>query len=74
MGKPDATPAMPASTGGWGGLAPVTLHYTEDTPIRVWGAVTGRAYEFAGAETAQPVDPRDAAILTRSGLFRRALD
>jgi hypothetical protein len=65
-------PALPASAGGWGQLAPVALHYTEATPIRVWGAVTGRAYEFADTETAQAVDPRDAAILTRGGLFRRA--
>ena len=71
--NPNATPALTASNGGWGQLAAVTLRYTEDTPIRVWGAVTGRAYDFAGAETAQAVDPRDAAILTRSGLFRRAL-
>jgi hypothetical protein len=50
----------------------VPLRYTEGTPIRVWGAVTGRAYEFTDAEPAQAVDPRDAAILTRGGLFRRA--
>ena len=65
-------PALPASSGGWGQLEPVVLRYTEETPIKVWGAVTGRAYEFAGAEAAQAVDPRDAAILTRGGLFRRA--
>lgn len=49
----------------------VTLHYLEMAVIRVWGPVTGRQYEFTGARPTQSVDPRDAAVLTRSGLFRR---
>lgn len=69
---PVPAPTLPASSGGWGQLEPVVLSYTESTPIKVWGAVTGRAYEFAGAEAAQAVDPRDAANMTRGGLFRRA--
>lgn len=50
----------------------VTLEYLETAAIRVWGPVTGRQYDFSGAEPAQALDPRDAAVLTRSGLFRRA--
>jgi hypothetical protein len=50
----------------------VTLHYTETAAIRVWGPVTGRQYDFSGAQPAQAVDPRDAHVLTRSGLFRPA--
>ncbi len=64
-------PAAAAGT-GWGRLASVAIRHTEPTPVRVWGAVTGRAYEFPDAETAQAVDPRDAAILMRDGPFRRA--
>lgn len=53
-------------------FASVILHYTEASAIRVRGPVTGRQYSFSGTPPAQAVDPRDAAVLTRSGLFRRA--
>ena len=49
----------------------VTLHYLDRDPIRVWGPVTGRSYEFSSARPSQPVDPRDAAVLSRSRFFRR---
>jgi hypothetical protein len=49
----------------------VTLHYTQDPAIRVRGPVTGQAYAFSGAQPAQAVDVRDAAVLTRGALFRR---
>lgn len=55
------------------GSAPsVTLRCTDTAPVRVWGPVTGRRYDFSGAEAAQPVDAGDAAVLLRSGVFRRA--
>jgi hypothetical protein len=71
---PDRAPAAPASGKGlsWGQLTPVALHCTAQLPLRIWGAVTGRAYEFSDAEAVLPVDPRDAAILTRGYFFRRA--
>ena len=50
----------------------VILHYTETSAIRVRGQVTGRTYDFSGARPDQAVDPRDAAVLTPSALFRRA--
>ncbi len=49
----------------------VILHYLDRDPVRVWGPVTGRAYEFSGERPDQPVDPRDAAVLSRSRFFRR---
>ena len=66
--------AAPASAKGlsWGQLNPVALQCTAQLPLRIWGAVTGRAYEFSDAEAVLPVDPRDAAILTRGSFFRRA--
>jgi hypothetical protein len=54
-----------------GSLRSVTLQYLETAPIRVTGPVTGRWYEFSVDQPAQAVDPRDAAVLTRSGPFRR---
>jgi len=49
----------------------VPLEYTRDSPIRVWGPATGRPYDFSGAHSVQAMDPRDAAALSRTGLFRR---
>ena len=49
----------------------VTLEYLEVAPIRVWGPATGRPYDFSGAQPLHAMDARDAAALTRSGLFRR---
>jgi hypothetical protein len=49
----------------------VILQYTESSAIRVRGPVTGQEYGFSEAERDCAVDPRDAAVLTRSGLFRR---
>jgi hypothetical protein len=49
----------------------VGLAYGKDAPIQVRGPITGRAYAFAGGE-GRDVEPRDAAALLRTGLFRRA--
>ena len=53
------------------GFPSVELRYTEAAAIRVRGPVTGRRYDFSGAEPVQPVDVRDAAVLTRNSAFRR---
>jgi hypothetical protein len=50
----------------------VILHCVQASAIRVRGPVTGRQYDFSGARPAQAVEPRDAAVLMRTGLFRRA--
>jgi len=50
----------------------VTLRYMESSAIRVTGPVTGRLYIFSAAQSAQAVDPRDAAALMRSGMFQPA--
>jgi hypothetical protein len=47
------------------------IRYTEKSPIRVPGPVTGRRYEFSAAQSIQPVDARDAAVLLRTRFFRR---
>ena len=50
----------------------VTLHYIESSSIRLLGPVTGRSYDFSQSEPSQSVDVRDAAVLTRTGPFRRS--
>jgi hypothetical protein len=50
----------------------VRLEYTEAAPIRVWGPATGQPYDFSGADRVHAMDARDAAVLARSSLFRRA--
>jgi hypothetical protein len=50
----------------------VLLDYAEARSIRVRGPVTGQAYAFAAAGPPQPVDARDAAVLTRNRSFRPA--
>jgi len=50
----------------------VTLHYLENSPIRVSGTVTGRQYAFSGAQPDQSVDARDAKALLRTPFFRRS--
>jgi hypothetical protein len=49
----------------------VNLRYMESSPIRVRGPMTGRQYDFSVAQPTEAVDLRDAAVLTRSALFRR---
>jgi hypothetical protein len=49
----------------------VVLRSKDTEAVRVRGPVTGRPYDFTSAQPAQSVDPRDAAVLTRSGLFYR---
>ncbi len=62
---PVAGPAAPTQ-------ASVGLAYAKDAPIQVRGPITGRAYAFPGAGETREVEPRDAAALLRTGLFRRA--
>jgi hypothetical protein len=58
---------VPAASG-----SSVRIEFMQQTAILVRGPATGRHYQFhAGAQT-QPVDPRDAASLLKSGYFRLA--
>jgi hypothetical protein len=52
--------------------AAVLLRSKDTSAIRVRGPVTGKPYEFSSVNPAQRVDPRDAAVLMRGGLFYRA--
>jgi hypothetical protein len=49
----------------------VVLTYEDGAAIRVRGPVTGRRYDFSEGQPSQPVDTRDAAVLTRNTGFRR---
>jgi hypothetical protein len=49
----------------------VSIRYRDKSPIRVRGAITGRAYEFSAVRPAQLVDDRDAAIFLRMQCFVR---
>jgi hypothetical protein len=50
----------------------VRIEFTQQASVLIRGPATGRHYQFhAGAQT-QPVDPRDAAVLVKSGYFRLA--
>lgn len=51
---------------------PPTAPPFEAATKRVRGPVTGRWYEFSGAQPPQVMDPRDGSALLRSGLFGRA--
>lgn len=50
----------------------VSVRYTESSPVRVLGPITGRQYEFSGSHPVQPVHPGDAASLLSTRFFRRA--
>jgi hypothetical protein len=72
---PQARPAQTASPAGppaHGAFPTVMLDYAEYAPIRVRGPVTGRPYAFQAFGAAQPVDARDAAVLTSNRSFRPA--
>jgi hypothetical protein len=51
--------------------ASVALRYTESSPVRVRGPVTGRQYDFSGSHPVQAVDSRDATALVRTLFFRQ---
>ncbi len=53
-------------------FSPAPPQHIETPGVSVRGPVTGRLYHLSGAQSAQSLDPRDAAVLKRSGLFRRA--
>ena len=49
----------------------VKLRYSENSPVRVRGPVTGRQYDFSGTNPVQSVDARDAEALMRTRFFQR---
>ena len=48
----------------------VRVRYLGGRPVVVRGPTSGNYYRFSGLERVQSVDPRDAAALVRSPLFR----
>src|SRR6266851_4155461 len=77
--KPDASgggyasqAASPENSGRIGAnYAQMNLRYLNSTTIRMRGPATGRGYTFSAADPVQSVDMRDAAIVLRSGFFRK---
>ncbi len=67
--RPPIRPVAGPSPSGYGGA--VLIQYLETAPIRAWGPLTGRVYDFSADKPIQPVDPGDAAALAMSDLFRR---
>jgi hypothetical protein len=47
------------------------IRYLGRSPILIRGPLTGRAWTFRPGEPDQLVDPHDAEVLVRTGLFRR---
>jgi hypothetical protein len=66
-----SSPAPPRVTPSAVPSHEVMLHYTQAAPIRVWGPVTGRPYDFSAAQPVQAIEARDAAVFTRTSAFRR---
>jgi hypothetical protein len=50
----------------------VTIRYLGESTVLIRGPRTGRAYMFYPGESSRDVDPRDAEVLLRMDLFRRA--
>ena len=50
---------------------PVRLRYTMMLPITIRGSASGREYQFSSGQSIQVVDPRDAAELLQSRMFRQ---
>jgi hypothetical protein len=65
---------MVVHPGGAPAPGTVMLHHRHPRAVMVRGPVTGRAYVFSAGEPDQPVDPRDADGLLRTGHFLRAPD
>ena len=68
----DTSKVGPLQVTHQGQFPSVALHYIESSPIRLLGPVTGRSYDFSQSEPSHPVDVRDAAVLIRTGPFRRS--
>jgi hypothetical protein len=52
--------------------SPTSLRYVGGSAIQIRGPVTGRLYEFSCSASVQVVDPRDAADLLATSMFRHA--
>ena len=50
--------------------AEVRMRYLGVQPVRVRGTASGRIYNTSAADPSLTIDPRDAAGLIRTGLFR----
>ena len=50
----------------------VRITFTQPTSVFIRGPATGRHYQFHPEAQTQPVDPRDATSLLKSGYFRPA--
>ncbi len=65
---PVASPPVPAP----GRSTAVSLRYLGVGSRRIIGPVTGLAYDVSAAQPVLAMEPRDAAVLLRQGVFARA--
>jgi hypothetical protein len=49
----------------------ISLHYYGQSPVHLRGSVTGQKYQFSRVSPVQRVDPRDAASMLQTRLFRQ---
>jgi hypothetical protein len=73
--SPRAAPPTPArdrraSSATPARAADIRMRYLGAQPVRVRGAASGRTYHASPADPSLTIDARDAAALTRTGLFR----
>jgi len=64
-------PAPPTYNSPATAWSSVRLRYLQQSPIRVGGPVTGKHYDFSGAQPVMAVESRDAEALLRTGFFAR---
>jgi hypothetical protein len=69
-GRP-ATPGNGQGAPSGSGAATTLLRYSETSPVRVVGPVTGRNYAFSGSAPVQAVAAQDAEALVATRFFRR---
>jgi hypothetical protein len=46
------------------------VHYLGGRPVEIIGPTTGHKYKFTGLAREQLMDPRDAAAIARSKMFK----
>jgi len=70
--QPQVTVPMPTvPTAGGSPASQVRIRYSENSPIMVKGAATGRFYHFSSSQPVQTVDEGDARLLLESRFFRQ---
>ncbi len=72
MNPPAPAEAAATRTHSQAAWSTTRLRYLEHSPVRVRGPVTGKHYDFSGANPVAAVEARDAEALLRTRFFTRA--